>query len=265
MLLLIGIYLAAGAVAGILAGLMGIGGGLVIVPMLVYCFSLQDIDQAHIMHLALGTSLASIIFTSVSSFMAHHRRRAVHWDIVRQIVPGIIAGTLAGAYLASLLSTDVLQGIFGLFLYYVALQMFLNRKPQASRTLPGTTGMLGAGGLIGVVSSLLGIGGGTLSVPFMMWCNITVHHAIGTASAIGFPIAVAGTAGYILTGLQTAGLPAFTVGYVSLPALLGIVSASILTAPLGARLAHWLPVAQLKRIFAVLLLLVGSTMLAGLF
>jgi uncharacterized membrane protein YfcA len=264
-MMLLGIYLAAGAVGGILAGLMGIGGGLVIVPMLVFCFSLQDIDQARIMHLALGTSLASIIFTSLSSLMAHNRRRAVHWDIVKLIVPGIIFGTLAGAYFASLLSTDVLKGIFGVFVYYVALQMLLNKKPEPSRMLPGKIGMFSAGSIIGVVSSMLGIGGGTLSVPFMMWCNIKVHHAIGTSAAIGFPIAVAGAAGYILTGRHADGLPAYSVGFISIPALLGIVSASMLTAPLGASLAHWLPVTELKRIFAVLLLLVGSKMLFSFF
>jgi uncharacterized membrane protein YfcA len=184
---------------------------------------------------------------------------------VRLIVPGIITGTLGGAYVASLLSTDVLKGIFGLFLYYVALQMLFNRKPQASRSLPGRIGMFGAGNIIGIISSVLGIGGGTLSVPFMMWCNIKMHHAIGTSAAIGFPIALAGATGYVLTGLQAEALPEYSVGYVFLPALLGIVSASMFTAPLGARLAHWLPVVELKRIFAVLLLLVGSKMLVDLF
>lgn len=265
MLSFIALYLEAGALAGILAGLMGIGGGLVIVPLLVFCFSLQQIDPQHIMHLALGTSLASIIFTSVSSFLAHHRRRAVHWDIVRQIAPGIVIGTFIGAYIASVLSTGLLKGIFGVFLYYVALQFLLEKQPPASRKLPGAAGLFGAGNVIGIVSSLLGIGGGTLSVPFMMWCNIRVHHAIGTAAAIGFPIAAAGTAGYVLTGMQADNLPVLSFGYVYLPALLGIVSASILTAPLGARLAHWLPVSGLKRIFALLLLVVGTKMLAGLF
>ncbi len=258
------LYVAVGAVAGILAGLMGIGGGLVIVPMLVFCFAGLGMAHEHIMHIALGTSLASIIFTSISSFLAHHRRRAVHWDIVRRIVPGIIAGTLLGAYIASLLPTDLLKGFFGIFLLYVAIQFLLDKKPKSTRALPGFTGMFGAGGVIGIVSSLMGIGGGTLSVPFMVWCNITVHHAIGTASAIGFPIAIAGTVGYMLTGLHVPGLPAYSVGYIYLPALSGIVSASILTAPLGAKLAHWLPVTKLKRIFAVLLLAVGAKMLFSL-
>lgn len=258
------IYMALGAVAGILAGLMGIGGGLVIVPMLVFCFAGLGIPHEHIMHIALGTSLASIIFTSISSFMAHHRRGAVYWEIVRRIVPGIIAGTLLGAYIASLMSTDLLKGFFGIFLFYVAIQFLLDKKPKPTRELPGAVGMFGVGSIIGTVSSLMGIGGGTLSVPFMTWCNITVHHAIGTSAAIGFPIAVAGTLGFVLTGQHLQGLPPYSVGYVYLPALFGIVAASMLTAPLGAKLAHLLPVQKLKRIFAVLLLLVGTKMFFSL-
>ena len=265
MLTLYLVYLALGAVAGILAGLMGIGGGLVIVPMLVFCFTGLGIPHEHIMHIALGTSLASIIFTSISSFMAHHRRGAVHWDVVCRIVPGIITGTLVGAYIASLLTTDLLKGFFGIFLFYVAIQFLLDKKPKPTRELPGMVGMFSMGNVIGIVSSLMGIGGGTLSVPFMIWCNISVHNAIGTSAAIGFPIAIAGTIGYILTGLSVANLPSSSVGYVYFPALLGIVCASMLTAPLGVRLAHWLPVSKLKRIFAVLLLVVGTKMMLSLF
>jgi len=259
------IYIAAGAVAGILAGLMGIGGGLVIVPMLLFCFTGLGIPHEHIMHIALGTSLASIIFTSISSFMAHHRRGAVRWDVVRRIVPGIISGTLLGAYVASLLSTDLLKVFFGIFLLYVSLQFLLDKKPEPTRDLPGFAGMFSMGNVIGVVSSLMGIGGGSLSVPFMVWCNVTVHRAIGTSAAIGFPIAIAGTAGYIFTGLQVADLPSFSLGYIYFPALIGIVSASMVTAPLGAWLAHRLPVPRLKRIFAVFLLVVGAKMMVSLF
>lgn len=257
-------YLGVGAVAGILAGLLGIGGGLVIVPMLVFCMTRENIPQEVIMHLALGTSMATILFTSVSSFMAHHRRNAVHWDVVRRTVPGILAGTFAGAYVASHLSTAFLKGFFVTFLYYVAIQMLLDRKPKASRGFPGHAGMLAAGAAIGVVSSLVGIGGGTLSVPFMIWCNLSMHHAIGTSAAIGFPIAIAGTIGYIFNGLNSSSLPQYAVGYVYLPALAGIVCASMLTAPVGVRLAHSLPVSRLKKVFAVLLLAVGTRMLISL-
>jgi uncharacterized protein len=264
MLAVVLMYVGVGAVAGILAGLLGVGGGLVIVPMMVITLNWQGIPQEHIMHLALGTSLASIIFTSVSSFMAHHRRDAVQWQVVRQIVVGILLGTFLGATLASRLSTGVLKGIFIVFLYYMGIQFLLDRKPKASRTLPGPWGMFGMGMIIGVVSAFVGIGGGSLSVPFMIYCNIPVHTAIGTSAAIGFPIAIAGAAGYLVNGLAVANLPSGSLGYIYLPALLGIAGCSVLTAPLGARLAHSLPVGRLKQVFAVLLLVMGTKMLVDL-
>lgn len=258
-------YSLVGAVSGVLAGLLGIGGGLVIVPMLTFCFAWQQIPQQLNMHLALGTSMASIIFTAVSSCMAHHKRGAVQWLVVRRIVLGIVLGTFLGSCFAARLSTNFLKGTFVVFLYYVASQMLMNRKPKPSRQLPGPLGMFAVGNVIGAFSSLVGIGGGTLSVPFMAWCNIPVHQAIGTSAAIGFPIAVAGTAGYVFNGLKVGNLPDYALGYVYLPALAGLICTSMLTAPLGVRLAHSLPVARLKRIFAGLLFVVGTKMLFGLF
>jgi uncharacterized protein len=257
-------YTAVGIVAGILAGLLGVGGGLVIVPMLLYCFTVEGVSYDVMMHLALGTSMASIMFTAISSFMAHNRMGAVHWDIVRKIVVGILVGTFLGSCVASRLSTAFLSIFFVVFLYYVAIQMILDRKPTASRQLPGNLGMFGVGNVIGAVSSFVGIGGGSLSVPFLVWCNIPVHHAIGTSAAIGFPIAVAGTIGYVYSGLHASNLPDYCLGYVYLPGLAGIVCASMLTAPLGARLAHRLPVRKLKQVFAVLLTIMGTRLLFGL-
>jgi uncharacterized membrane protein YfcA len=257
-------YLLVGAVAGVLAGLLGIGGGLVIVPMLDFCMSRQGIPREFIMHLALGTSMASIVFTSVSSFWAHHQRGAVHWPVVRQITPGVLVGTFLGSFIAAWMPASILNVFFVVFLYYVALQMVLDRRPKPSRDLPGTLGMFGVGSGIGVVSSLVGIGGGTLSVPFMIWCNLSLHHAIGTSAAIGFPIALAGTAGYLVNGWGGTGLPPYSAGYVYLPALVGIVGASVLTAPIGVRLAHSLPVARMKRVFAALLIVVATRMLSSL-
>jgi uncharacterized membrane protein YfcA len=249
-----------GAAAGVIAGLLGVGGGIVVVPVLVFLFTAQGFPPEFVMKMALGTSLASIMFTSISSFRAHHRRGAVHWDIVKAITPGILIGTFGGTYLAAALSGRFLTAFFCCFLYYVAIQMLLNFKPKPSRTLPGTAGMFGMGGFIGVVSSLVGIGGGTLSVPFMTWCNLPMHHAIGTSAAIGFPIAVAGAVGYIVNNLHGVGLPAYSLGYVYLPALVGIVCSSVFTAPLGAKLAHALPVDKLKRIFALFLYVVATKM-----
>lgn len=261
---LIFMYMPVGLIAGLLAGLLGVGGGLVIVPMLVFCFVYQGIEQEVIMHLALGTSLASIIFTSVSSFMSHHRRGAVDWRIVRLIIPGILVGTYLGTLVAARLSTDFLKAFFCVFLYSVATQMLLSKKPKASRELPGWGGMFGVGNVIGVASSLVGIGGGSLSVPFMLWCNVPAHRAIGTSAAIGFPIAISGAFGYIVNNLGAPGLPSYSLGYVYLPALLFIVCLSVLTAPLGAKLAHALPVDKLKRIFALFLYVVATKMAWGI-
>jgi uncharacterized membrane protein YfcA len=259
------IYLASGAVAGILAGLLGIGGGLVVVPMLTAAFGFLGFPGDHILHMALGTSMASILFTSLSSVRAHHGRGAVLWPVVLGISPGILAGTFAGAWVAARLSSDFLKVFFSVFLLYVATQMLLGVKPRASRELPGRAGMFGAGTVIGVFSSLVGIGGGTLSVPFLLWHNTRAHTAIGTSAAIGFPIALAGTLGYITSGLQVQGLPPWNLGFINLTAMVGIAGASILTAPLGARLAHSLPVDRLKRIFSLLLYIVAARMLWSAF
>ncbi len=259
------LYLLVGSFAGVLAGLLGVGGGLIIVPILNFTLSMQGMDENLIQHLALGTSLASIMFTSVSSFRAHHARGAVMWsDVVFPITPGIIVGTLIGSWIAAGLSAFFLKAFFVCFLYYVAAQMLLNFKPKPSRELPARKGMGLAGTVIGMVSSFVGIGGGTLSVPFMTWCNVPMHKAIGTSAAIGFPIAVAGTIGYIINGFSVADLPDYSFGYVYLPGLFGIACASMFTAPFGVKLAHSLPVPKLKRIFAVLLLVMGTRMLIGL-
>ena len=259
------IYLIVGAVAGVLAGLLGIGGGLVIVPMLTFVFTSQGMAPDYILHMALGTSLASILFTSMSSMRSHHRRGGVLWPVVLKITPGIMIGTFAGSWVASLLSTNFLKGFFGCFLLYVGTQMLMGIKPKPSRDIPGTPGMFAAGNIIGIFSSLVGIGGGTLSVPFLSWCNVQIHKAIGTSAAIGLPIAIAGTLGYVTSGLGVQGLPHWSLGFVNLAALLGIVAASVLTAPIGVKLAHSLPIDKLKRIFAVLLYVVGTRMLVSVF
>lgn len=257
-------YMLMGAFAGVLAGLLGIGGGLVIVPILYFCFTAQGVPNEVMMHLALGTSLATIIFTSISSMLAHRKHGAVLWDVFKVITPGILTGTLLGSVIATALPTNFLKGFFGLFLYYVSYQMLTGKKPKPGRTIPGPAGMFAAGNGIGIFSALVGIGGGTLSVPFLTWCNVRIHQAIGTAASIGLPIAIAGSLGYAWRGLGVEGVPSLSIGYIYLPALAGIVSMSIFTAPLGAKLAHSLPVGKLKKIFALLLFLVGSKMLWSL-
>lgn len=257
------VYLAAGSIAGFLAGLLGVGGGVVIVPILLFIFTAQHFPVDHMMHLAIGTSLASIVFTAASSLRAHHAHGAVKWDIVKRITPGILAGTLAGTFLVAQLSAGLLKGLFIVFIFYVATQQLLNFKPKAARQIPGRSGMFAAGGVIGLVSSFVGIGGGALSVPFMTFCNIRMHDAIGTSAAIGFPIAIAGTVGYLLNGWHVDNLPYGSLGFVHLPSLAGMVVASMLVAPYGARAAHKLPVATLKKIFALFLYVIGTKLLIG--
>jgi uncharacterized membrane protein YfcA len=261
-------YLALGAFAGFFAGLLGVGGGAVMVPVLAVMFAAQQFSDAHLMHLALGTSRATIIFTSVSSLRAHHQHGAVLWPVVKTIAPGIVVGTLAGAQIAAHVSTRPLAIFFAVFMSYVAVQMILNVKPKPSRELPGSAAMFGVGTGIGGISALVAIGGGSLSVPFMTWCNVKMHNAIGTSSAIGFPIAVAGTVGYMISGygaMQQGGLPSGSFGFIYLPALAGTVVASVIVAPYGAKLAHKLPVATLKKVFAGVIILLLVKMLHGLF
>jgi uncharacterized membrane protein YfcA len=265
MLTVLLLYGALGAFVGVLAGLLGVGGGLVIVPILVIAFGIQNVPHEIIMHLALGTSLASIVFTSISSFMAHHKRGAVQWQTVRRIVIGVMTGTFLGSCVAAAMSTNILKVFFVIFLYFVAYQFLTNRKPKPSRELPGLFGMFLSGNVIGVVSSWVGIGGGTLSVPYMIWCNVPVHRAIGTSAAIGLPIAIAGAAGFLYNGWGNELLPQYSVGFIYLPGLIGIAAVSVLTAPLGVKLAHSLPVNKLKKIFAVLLIVVGTRMLYTIF
>lgn len=263
MLTSVAIYCLLGAIAGILAGLLGVGGGIVIVPMLVFAFGWQGLPQDMIMIMALGTSMGSIMFTSVSSALAHSRRKGVEWGVVRAITPGILAGTFCGSFLASQVPGRFLQLFFVAFLAFVVSQMLSGRKPRPSRQLPGTMGMTCAGGIIGIVSSLVGIGGGTLSVPFLLWNNVDMRKAIGTSAAIGFPIALAGCFGYLANGWGTENLPPYSLGYLYLPALFGIVAVSMFTAPIGARMAQTLPVPKLKKCFAVLLIAVGVRMLVS--
>jgi len=253
-------YVGLGLVVGFVAGLLGVGGGLIIVPVMIMLLHAQGLAAGMEPQLALGTSLASILFTSLSSVRAHHRHGAVEWPLVRQISPGIVLGTLVGALLATQLSAMVLKLFFIVFLFYAASQMWLDFKPAPHRGLPGRARMTLAGSIIGAVSSWVGIGGGTLSVPFMLWHNIPMHRAIGTSSAIGFPIALAGAAGYTMGGWAVSGRPDGSLGFIYLPALAGIVLGSVLTAPLGARIAHRSPVRPLKRAFALLLAVLALRM-----
>lgn len=258
------LYSLAGIVAGLFAGLFGLGGGVIVVPILTFLFTAQHMPETYILHMALGTSLASIMFTSLSSMRAHNDRGAVEWPIALRIAPGILIGAFTGSCLASQISTRHLKIFFVVFLFYVAYNIVKKVKPAIKKPY-SSGGIIGAGALIGAISSLVGIGGGTMSVPFLLRCNASMHSAIGTSSAIGFPIALAGAIGYAINGSNIAVLPPHTLGFIYLPALLFVSIASVTTAPLGAKLAHKLPVSRLKMIFAGMLFIMGIKMMAGLF
>jgi uncharacterized protein len=258
-------YLAIGAVAGLFAGLLGVGGGAIMVPLLTTLFAMQGFPSGHVVHLALGTSMAAIVLTSLASLRVHHAHSAVRWPIVRSIAPGILVGTFGGTFIASRIPTLPLAVFFAGFMALVSLQMALDVKPKPARELPGPLVLTLVGSGIGFISALVAIGGGSLSVPFMTWCNVRMREAIGTSAAIGLPISLAGALGYLANGWGGDTLPAFSYGYLYLPALVLISAASVFTAPVGARLAHRLPVPILKRVFSGMLLVLSAKMLHAVF
>ena len=253
---------ALGLCSGFLAGLLGIGGGMVMVPFITAILSARNVNSELAVKMAIATSMATIVFTSISSVRAHHQRGAVRWDVVKALAPGIVLG----AVVASMGVFTVLKGsslalLFALFVGFSATQMFLDKKPAATRQLPGQAGLLGAGSVIGFMSGLVGAGGGFISVPFLAWCNVAIHNAVATSAALGFPIAISNALGYAVSGSHVANLPPYSIGYIWLPGLLVIATCSVTTAPLGAAAAHKLPVKRLKKIFASVLYLLAAYML----
>lgn len=255
------LYLLLGACAGVLAGLFGVGGGIIIVPVLVYSFTLQGFDPSILTHLAVGTSLASIIFTSINAVREHHRLGAVRWAIFIWMTVGILVGAGFGALTARAIAGPHLQKIIGVFAVLVAVQLFSEFKPKASRGVPGKVGLTLAGTFLGWASAIFGIGGGSLTVPFLVWRSVPMQQAVATSSACGFPIALASALSFMILGWHDPLLPAHSLGFIYLPALLGIALTSMIFARFGARLAHKVSPRLLKRMFAALLLCVGISFL----
>jgi uncharacterized membrane protein YfcA len=251
-------YLAIGAATGFFAGLLGIGGGTIIVSSLALMFAVHGFPAAYVMHMAIGTSLAAIMAGAWASFRTHHRHNSVDWPTVRTMIPGLLVGVLAGAAIARFANTAFLKVFFLGFMALIIAQMVLGVRPKATRALPGRTGLTVVALLIGVSSSLFGGGAAAVGVPFLTWCNMTTHRAIGTVAALGFPVAIAGAVGYAVAGISVAGLPPWSAGFVYLPAFAGISIASVIVAPYGARLAHKLKGPTLRRIFAVFLIAIGA-------
>ena len=251
-----------GLCTGYVAGLLGIGGGMLLGPFITIILSARGVPADLAVKMAIATSMGTIIFTSISSVRAHHKRGAVKWDIARGLAPGIVLGSMVGSIgIFSVLKGTTLALVFAGFIGFSATQMLLSKKPKPGRNMPGFTGQLGVGAVIGLISGLVGAGGGFISVPFMVAHNVLMINAVATSAALGLPIALANAAGYAISGQGVAGLPSWSFGYIWLPALVVVASCSVLTAPLGARMAHALPVAQLKRVFAVVLYVLAAYML----
>ncbi|MBM3358954.1 MAG: sulfite exporter TauE/SafE family protein [Betaproteobacteria bacterium] len=258
-------YLGVGAFVGFFSGLFGIGGGSAMVPVLAFTFAAERFAPSHVVHLALGTGMATILFTAASSIRSHHQHHAVNWGIVRRMTPGVMAGTLAGALVASHLETRELSIAFTVLVYYLATQLLIETKAAAIRSLPGTAGLSLAGAIVGALSSLAALAGSSFTVPFLVKRNIRIHEAIGTAAAVGWPLALAGTTGFVVAGLGKPELPHLSVGFVYLPALLWIVLASVLMAPVGAAVAHRTTDTKLRKAFAVVLYSLATYMLVRFF
>ncbi|MFT5576335.1 MAG: putative membrane protein YfcA [Bermanella sp.] len=251
-------YLLLGAVAGLTAGLFGVGGGLVIVPALVLSFTFLEVPTTVLTQLAIGTSLATIVMTSLSSVRAHQGYGNVDWHLWLRLAPAIALGVILGVYTAAGMAGTQLQLLFGVFAILMSLQMGLRFQPSAGREVPGLAGLGVAGTIIGYASALFGIGGGSLTVPFLSWCNVKMQKAVGLSAACGLPIAVVGCTANMWAGWGRADLPQYSSGFVYWPAFLGIVLTSTLFAKFGASLAQRLPEARLKQVFALFLALVGS-------
>lgn len=252
-----------GIFTGFLAGLLGVGGGLVLIPILTFMFhNGLDLENALAVKMAIATGMSTIVVTSLASTRMHHQLGAVRWDLVKGLAPGLILGSLvASIWLFSLIKGAVLALVFSGFTAFSATQMLLDRKPKPSRDMPGTFGQWLAGTFIGVFSGLVGAGGAFISVPFMVWCNVPMRQVVATSAALGFPIALFNAMGYVVSGWSVTGTPDLSYGFIWLPALLVICVSTVFTAPMGARMAHRWPVSKLKKLFALLLYALASSML----
>jgi uncharacterized membrane protein YfcA len=250
-----------GSISGFLAGLLGIGGGMILVPFMILVFNHLGFNQEVIVHMAIATGMATILFTTSSAIWAHHKHGSIDWKLVASLSPGMIfGGLIGGSELFEALKTSWLSLFFAIFIVYTSIQMLLNKKPKAGRDLPGVIGLFSFGTFAGALASLVGAGGAFITVPFMLWCNVKPHTAMATSSGLGLPIAMAATLGYMYGSWGNPNLPAGSLGFVYLPAVACIVMVSIFTAPFGAKIARKLDVAQLKRVFGIMLFFLAAFM-----
>jgi len=259
----ISLYLLTGTVAGLLAGLLGVGGGLFIVPVLLFLLPVAGVESDQLMTICVATSLCTIVITSISSVVAHQKHQAILWPVFWRFFPGISIGALLGAVVADMVSQQLLKNLFAVSVILIALKMLFHYQPKKASHVPGISGLISAGTIIGGLSAMIGIGGGALIVPLLNFWKTPMAKAVATSAACGLPIAIAGTLGFILTGLDQQNLPAYSSGYVYWPAVVGIISTSVIFAPVGARFAHKISAPLLSQFFAIFLLVVGGKVLIG--
>jgi len=258
----IAMLLLCGSISGFLAGLLGIGGGMILVPFMIVVFNHLGFSQSVIVHMAIATGMATILFTTSSAIWAHHKHNSIDWKLVAALSPGMVfGGLIGGSELFEALKTSWLSLFFAIFIIYSSVQMLINKKPKPGRDLPGPLGLFSFGALAGALASLVGAGGAFITIPFMLWCNVKPHVAMASSSGLGFPIAAAATIGYMYGSWGDPNLPAGSLGFVYLPAVACIVVVSVFTAPFGAKLARKLNVTQLKRVFGVMLFFLAAFML----
>ena len=259
----IGLFLTTGMIAGLLAGLLGVGGGLFIVPVLLFLLPVTGIVSNQLMTICVATSLCTIVITSISSVVAHHKHRAILWPIFWQLFPGICLGALIGAFAADIVSQLLLRNFFGVSVILIALKMLFQIQPSNASEMPGRAGLIGSGTVIGCISAMIGIGGGALTVPALSYWKTPMSQSVATSAACGLPLAIAGTIGFIIAGIDQQNMPTHSIGYVYWPAVLGIISSSVLFAPVGAKYAHKISAPLLSRLFAIFLMMVGTKVLLG--
>lgn len=258
---LILLLLLAGSIAGFIAGLFGVGGGIIVVPVTLWVLNTQYVESEYIQHIAVGTSLSVMVFTTSMSSWGHYKQKAIEGKVFRNMAPGIVIGSFIGSMLASFIPSKGLQIVFIIFSYLISVKTLVGFKPESSWNLPRPAGIFGVGSLIGSMSSLLGIGGGVFNVPFLLACKVPIKKAVGTSSTLSWAVAVSGAASYLWSGLQVADLPPGTFGFCYLPVAITLVITTTLFAPLGVKLTHVLPPKVMQIIFGLLLLVISTQIL----
>lgn len=255
------LLLLAGSIAGFIAGLFGVGGGIVVVPVTLWVLKTQQIESEYIQHIAVGTSLTVMVFTTFMSSLGHYRKKAINFEVLKGMAPGIVAGSIIGSMLASKIPSESLQIVFIVFAYLVAVKTIFGFNPNSSLSLPKTAGIFSIGTLFGGISGLLGIGGGVFNVPFLLACKVPIKKAVGTSAALSWSVAISGAVSYMWQGVNVSGLPEGTLGFCYLPVAVTLTITTILFAPLGVRLTHKLPPKLMRIIFGIMLLGIATKIL----